>query len=138
MMNIAGMKFVDDEQVIGKWEYVDTVNNVLEFNPISSQKVINVEWYNEIYFLPGGKGYWIFEGWTKGYLIIHYGGNAPILMCKYLIKKINDCDYMFIEKSENDNNLVYVMKKVSSKNFQLSDFAREKMWTYHLKSTKRL
>ncbi len=33
--------------------------------------------FNEIYFLPGGEKYWIFEGWTNGLLFIHYGGAKP-------------------------------------------------------------
>ena len=45
--------FVNDEKVIGKWE-------LLEDEPFP---------FNELYFLPYGKEYWVFS-WTKGYLKI--------------------------------------------------------------------
>ena len=45
--------FVNDEKVIGKWE-------LLEGEPFP---------FNELYFLPNGKEYWVFS-WTKGYLKI--------------------------------------------------------------------
>lgn len=45
--------FVNDEKVIGKWE-------LLEDEPFP---------FKELYFLPGGKEYWVFS-WTKGYLKI--------------------------------------------------------------------
>ena len=45
--------FVNDEKVIGKWE-------LLENEPFP---------FNELYFLPNGKEYWVFS-WTKGYLKI--------------------------------------------------------------------
>ncbi len=45
--------FVNDENVIGKWE-------LLEDQPFP---------FNELYFLPNGKEYWVFS-WTKGYLKI--------------------------------------------------------------------
>ena len=47
-------EFINDESVIGKWEII----NENEFP------------FNEIYFLPNGQGYWVFENWTKGYLKI--------------------------------------------------------------------
>ena len=45
--------FVNDEKVIGKWE-------LLKDEPFP---------FNELYFLPNGKEYWVFS-WTKGYLKI--------------------------------------------------------------------
>ena len=45
--------FVNDEKVIGKWE-------LLKDEPFP---------FNELYFLPYGKEYWVFS-WTKGYLKI--------------------------------------------------------------------
>ena len=45
--------FVNDEKVIGKWELLED-----ESFP-----------FNELYFLPNGKEYWVFS-WTKGYLKI--------------------------------------------------------------------
>ena len=118
------MKFVDDEIVIGKWEYVDVVNSISQFDYKNIKNQVNEKGFDEIYFLPNGKGYWIFEGWTKGFLAIHYGGDDPILTYQYSTKNIDGCDYMFIEVKNEDDDFVNVLKKVSSKRFQISDFVR--------------
>lgn len=49
----SDLVFVHDETAIGKWELLEN-----ESFP-----------FNELYFLPGGKAYWVFS-WTKGYLKI--------------------------------------------------------------------
>jgi DNA-binding transcriptional MerR regulator len=46
--------FINDDDVIGKWERIKDENDFP---------------FDEIYFLPNGKPYWVFE-WTKGYLKI--------------------------------------------------------------------
>ena len=48
--NTINKEFVNDEKVIGKWK----IKNKCEFP------------FEEIYFLPCGKGYWVFDNWTKG------------------------------------------------------------------------
>ncbi len=108
-MKIAnGMEFVNDEKAIGKWVYADTIDSIAEFNPYQIKKTINEDGFDEIYFLPDGKGYWIFEGWTKGYLAIHYGGDDPILTYRYTIKNIDDCEYMFIEVKDDENFILVI------------------------------
>ena len=47
------MVFINDDKVVGKWE-------LLENEPFP---------FEELYFLPNGKEYWVFS-WTKGYLKI--------------------------------------------------------------------
>jgi hypothetical protein len=125
-MKIAnGMDFVNDTHVVGKWEYVDVVDTIDEFDPINLKNPIKDCGFKEIYFLPNGEGYWIFEGWTKGFLCVHYGGDDPILTYKYTIKNMLNNDYIFIEVKNNDEKFVNVLKKVSCKNFKISDFARQ-------------
>ena len=51
--------------------------------------------YNILYFLPNGEPYWIFEGWTKGIILIHYGGDEPILTYRYDLRDIGDRQYLF-------------------------------------------
>ncbi len=88
-MKIAnGMEFINDETAIGKWKNIgwfgDTESDSLEkLNKKSGE-------YEDLFFLPNGESYWIFEGWTKGVLLIHYGGYEPILTYRYDIHQIND------------------------------------------------
>jgi hypothetical protein len=98
-MKIAnGMDFINDERVIGKWKYLgysedknikSTDNLIFENAP-----------YKEIYFLPNGEPYWIFEGWTKGYLTICRGGDAPILTYSYDIYNVDGNDHLFFRKDD--------------------------------------
>lgn len=50
----SDMVFVNDENIIGRWQLLED-----ETFP-----------FNELYFLPDGKEYWVFS-WTKGYLKIN-------------------------------------------------------------------
>lgn len=125
MKEIAnGMPFINDEKAIGKWDFFDIVSSQDDFSP---NKVINSAFnkgFKEIYFLPEGEKYWIFEGWTKGYLLIHYGGNEPILTYKYNIKYIDGSSYMFIEINEKDETYIEVLKKVSERHYKLKEIGR--------------
>jgi hypothetical protein len=42
----------------------------------------------EFIFLLYGQKYWIFDGWTKGFLFTHEGGDEPVICHKYDIKKL--------------------------------------------------
>ena len=93
-MLVNGMKFINDKIVIGKWKNIGWSE---ELNCLSIEKLnpSNGD-YVDLYFLPGGEPYWIFEGWTKGFLLIHYGGDAPILTYTYETEQINGTDYLFL------------------------------------------
>ena len=94
-MDIAnGMEFINDEAVIGKWENIGWTEDpsavsVTDLNDMSGE-------YHTLYFLPNGEPYWIFEGWTKGVLLISYGGDDPIHPYNYEIKVIDDERYLFL------------------------------------------
>ncbi len=98
MIIANGMDFINDEAVIGKWENIgwkegtDDVS-ITDLNGFSGE-------FHDLYFLPNGEPYWIFEGWTKGILLIHYGGDEPILSYRYDIRDIADKRYLFL-RSEN-------------------------------------
>lgn len=113
-MKIAnGMKFVNDETVIGKWEFVGQINNP---NHHSLDNLSNDNsGYNEIYFLPNGESYWIFEGWTKGYLLIHYGGDEPICTYTYETSNINGKDYLFFHIEERTEVFIKKNSKIYNK-----------------------
>lgn len=88
------MEFINDETAIGKWKNIgcicDTKSLSLErLNDKSGE-------FEDLYFLPNGEDYWIFEGWTKGILLIHYGGNEPVLTYRYDIQGIDGKDYLFL------------------------------------------
>lgn len=125
MKSIAnGMPFINDEKAIGKWDFFDIVCSQDEFNP---NRVLNSTFnkgFKEIYFLPEGEKYWVFEGWTKGYLLIHYGGTEPILTYKYNIKDIDGNSYMFIEIKEKEDTYIEVLKKVSERHYKLKEIGR--------------
>ena len=61
-------------------------------------------------FWKTGKKYWIFEGWTKGFLLVHYGGNEPVLCYKYTIRKEDNNNFLFVESSDKQQR--YVLKKL--------------------------
>ena len=111
-MLIDGMDFINDEIVIGKWVNIGWSKNINTFN-VEGLNVSSNE-FKDLYFLPNGEGYWIFEGWTKGYLLIHYGGNKPILIYAYETKKIDNNQYLFLRMEDKTE----VFLKVSNQIFQ--------------------
>ncbi|WP_074962005.1 hypothetical protein [Ruminococcus albus] len=94
-MKIAnGLEFINDEDVIGKWENIGWTENsatvsINDLNDVSGE-------FHILFFLPNGEPYWIFEGWTKGVLLIHYGGDDPILSYNYEISLISGKHYLFL------------------------------------------
>ena len=89
-----GMKFINDENVIGKWKNIGWTED------LSSRSIekINTQSgeYEDLYFLPDGEPYWVFEGWTKGFLLFHSGGDAPVLTYTYETEYIDGENYLFL------------------------------------------
>jgi len=124
MKIVNGMEFVNDNRAIGKWEFFDRINSMDEFdekNPLNPNPEYD---FKEVYFLPQGKGYWIFEGWTSGVLVIHYGGYDPLLEYKFEIKNISSKLYMFIFVENEDEKYINVLTKVSDKEYTVADIKR--------------
>lgn len=61
--------FVNDTQVVGKWQKVAVVEQKEDFVVGKSKNNEDIFPYDEIYFLPNGKPYWVIS-WTKGYVLI--------------------------------------------------------------------
>lgn len=116
-----GMEFINDEKVIGKWEHFSIINSKEEFNPEMPTPLTD-DAFKEIYFLENGQKYWIFEGWTKGFLLVHYGGNEPVLCYKYTIREEENNDFLFVESS--DKQQIYVLKKTSDKHFHINEIGQ--------------
>lgn len=108
------ISFINDETVIGKWERVAVIEPHEVFSLCAQMEEADLG-YGEIYFLPQGQGYWIFEGWTKGHLLIHYGGDESVLCYPYRTKELNDQPYMFLDIEEDGVPYVEVLQKVSDK-----------------------
>lgn len=107
-----GMEFVSDEKVIGKWKNIGWTEDLNSFS-IEGLHDKSSD-FEDLYFLPDGEPYWIFEGWTKGFLLIHYGGDEPILTYKYEIKDMKDESYLFLRLEEKTE----VFIKVSNHHYQ--------------------
>ena len=106
-----GMDFVNDEAVIGKWDNIGWIEDLKSYTIEKINAKSNE--YENLYFLPNGEPYWIFEGWTKGFLLIHYGGDEPVLTYKYEIRDINGKSYLFLRL----DNKTEIFVKVSSQHY---------------------
>ncbi|HUK84132.1 MAG TPA: hypothetical protein VLZ12_16040, partial [Verrucomicrobiae bacterium] len=94
--NIA-LPFVDDPQVIGKWETVDFVANPADFNPDKPN------WSGDLFLkgltlLENGKTSQPWWTWTKGFLIHRDDKTAS----RYRIQTIDGQSYMFLEWKSGD------------------------------------
>lgn len=128
--------FVDDSRVIGKWESVDFVKNIEDFNPETRS------WKEELYlkamvFIKQGEMLSAVENdllaptmsnWTKDMVVNKYEKTAS----KYVIKEINGDLYMFCQWKNWDyifENMVpyfYVLKKVDSLDY--SDYEVKQLY----------
>ncbi len=122
MVDNIDYPFVDDQRVIGKWQSVDFVERIGQFEP--NKKAFKGELYlTEFTFVNGGDVLASFEGgnlayasptWTKGLILDKQDKTAS----KYEIKEIDGQTYMFLEWKSGDyvfrglNPQYYVLKKV--------------------------
>ncbi len=121
--------FVNDTVVIGKWESVDFVNQIDDFDP-ASKRFRGELFLTELIFLEGGKTPKPFWTWTKG-LLLHHGDKTA---SKYVIQEIDGKTYMFLEWKSGDYTIrhmkpkYYVLKKATPqpKADSLEDASSEK------------
>lgn len=128
--------FVNDLRVIGKWETVDLVEKVEDFNPAKKSWKEGL-FLTSLAFIKDGKmldavengnlAYTTFS-WTKDMILNKQEKTAG----KYEIKEINGITYMFFEwKSgeyifRNTKPLYYVLKKVDGEDYSTFQVARIK------------
>jgi hypothetical protein len=115
------MPFINDDDAIGKWEYYDLIQSEDQFDFNKTESKVDDKGFKEIYFLPNGQKYWVFEGWTKGFLFTHEGGDAPVICHKYHIRKIQNEMFMFLEVDFDNKSYINVLKKVSEKEYILNE-----------------
>ena len=119
--------FVEDNDVIGEWEYIDLVKSEDDFSIDNIKNKEFIRGHKVIYFMPGGQPYWIYDGWTKGFLYTHAGGDEPVICNRYVLREINNDLFMFLEYFEDTEDgipEINVLKKVSSKIFTSRDIGR--------------
>ena len=121
--------FEDDEQVIGKWKVVGEYAVKEDFYSGQGEQresdMGNKD--REIYFLPGGEGYWIYS-WTKGYLKLDGGGQS--CLCRYQIEDYQGSCYMFVENKSYEylrggRPTVLVLEQVDKNRYTKREIARE-------------
>lgn len=113
--------FVNDENVIGRWELFDVLPSKEMFNPDKSKMRDSMDLVKELYFLPNGEKYWCFA-WTKGLLLSNCGYPHRKTQNKYTIEKIGKEIYLFIEFKaynyfEGGKPEIWVLKKKNSKSY---------------------
>ncbi len=111
--------FINDPQVIGKWERVCVVEEKEEFlsGKYKDQKEIFANFKN-IYFLENGQGYWCFSYWSKGILKFFNIERA----FEYEIEN----KLMFLtlfDKYSNEKTGVAVYRKVDNKIYTLKEIS---------------
>jgi len=91
--------FIEDLEVIGRWKY--------NCSTLSKEDYLNQNYYEDkdvllknLYFLPKGEGYWIFDRWTKGELY-HFRGE----IYKYSLDK----DKLFLEVYDENNDFEVIL-----------------------------
>ena len=120
LKNMKGVKimkpFINDELAIGKWSY--------DCSAISKDAYIKGDIYHdedvlmqELYFLANGKGYWIFDRWSKG-VLYHFSGTTY----KYEIED----DKLFVEVTNEDGEyeITLIFNKVDSKEYKIEEIEK--------------
>ncbi|NRT29062.1 hypothetical protein B0I68_002667 [Clostridium beijerinckii] len=89
--------FINDSEVIGKWDSVDFVQDINNFNP--EKKSWNGDLYlNNLIFDENGKIENKNITWTKDLVL----NTSDKTASKYIIKEINGSKYMFFEWKNGD------------------------------------
>lgn len=117
------LPFVNDEQVIGKWEIIGIYAVKADFyDNLFCVKNFYGEEQKYLYFLPDGERYWAFS-WTKGVL------NSPVNN-EYETEQIGDDLYMFVSLKEYEYTrggvpTCLVLRKVDSNRYTAEAIARK-------------
>jgi len=106
--------FVDDPQAVGKWQSVDFVQKIENFDPAVRSWPSDL-YLKELTIHDNGTTSEVWT-WTKGWIVNPIGRTAA----KYLIKEIGGSTYMFLEWKSYDYATTkrppyyYVLKKVQN------------------------
>lgn len=109
--------FINDEQAIGKWKYVASTLSKENFEKGDFYVERDI-FLKELYFLPQGEGYWIFDGWTKGH-IFHFTN----VVYSYEIE--NGKMFVKVFNENNEFEIVLVFEKENDKEYTLDEISRK-------------
>lgn len=109
--------FINDEKAIGKWTYECSTMSKESYDK-NDTFVDEEALIQELYFLPNGKGYWIFEKWTKG-TIYHFRG------VEYPYEIIDDKLFVQVYNNDNEYQITLVFTKSNSKEYSEDEIARK-------------
>ncbi|HIU30071.1 MAG TPA: MerR family transcriptional regulator [Candidatus Egerieisoma faecipullorum] len=119
------LAFENDTKALGKWEFIDKIPSIEQFylkKPKYSDS--NNFWLKELYFLPGGQGYWIVDGWTKGRIMMSFGYPKYTCCNSYSIHHQNGKTLMFVEMKDDFYSIsrggkpeIYVFEKILDKEY---------------------
>lgn len=118
---VNNLPFINDNNILGKWSFLNIIQSEEDFDENKPTAEFNGKGFKEIYFLPDGEKYWIFEGWTKGQLFIHYGGDEPVVSNSYEIKRTDNGLFMLLKVNADSEPYIQVLRKTSDKRFALSE-----------------
>jgi bla regulator protein BlaR1 len=134
LVDKTDLPFVDDPEVIGRWEAVDFVNNISDFD--FEKHFPDDELYlSDLAFIKGGKMLDSIENtnlvysdsiWTKGVILNTQMKTAS----KYEIKEMNGSKYMFYEWKSGDYIIrfmkpkYYVLKQVNTEDYSNYEISR--------------
>ena len=119
-----GMTFENDEAAVGKWSFFGWKDDPAYRSAGGLLK--DSEAIPELFFLPQGQPYWIFEGWTKGYLLIHHGGDDPIETYPYEISTVDGKTFLFLFQTDRTD----VFLKMDGKQYSKSELGRHDRTDY--------
>lgn len=107
--------FVNDPNIIGKWQSVDFVENIDDFN-VNNKKFEDDLYVKELNFTKDGKVSKTVFTWTKDHIL----NDVDKTDSSYVIKDIDGSTYMFFQWKSGDYTIrnmkpcYYVLKKISS------------------------
>lgn len=126
IVDVIDFPFVDDPQLIGKWQSVDAVRSIDSFNPDARSTNEDLP-LKETIFLKDGKIYSTKLSWTKGVII----GPVDKTASRYVIREFNGSTYLFYEWKSGDYALrgmkpwLCVLKKVDSSDYTIVEAPRK-------------
>lgn len=113
--------FTDDPEACGKWEIIDIVPTREHF-VYGKPKCSHPGWWlHELYFIDGGKPYWVVDGWTKGVLFINGPKPNTRYINRYTIENADGHTLLFLGMNDSYRGFstpeVWVYEKADDRHY---------------------
>ncbi len=108
--------FINDENVIGKWEYESSCTSKEEY--FKGEFIKEDIALSEICFLPNGEGYWVIDRWTKGEIYSYNG-------IYYTYEIENDKLFLTCFGLDGREEICLVYKRVDNKRYTVDELRRD-------------